>query len=207
MRFRTVDTYYRQGTFDFFSAYPNPYYSISFEIDATAVKAYAKGSGYPVYRSLCYFFCRAMGGIEDFRYRLRQGTLVLYDELHIGMTVPAPGRRFSFVHLPYDDDVVAFNRQADEVDALGRDRAQLAQEEHTNYIYVTAIAKVPFTSFAHAPGRERTDGAPRVAFGHFAQRGGRLWLPIGLTVNHLFIDGVALGELYENLCEVFAAPG
>ncbi len=207
MRFRHVDSYYRQETFDFFSQYPDPYYSISFEVEATAVKAFAKDAGYPVYRSLCYFFCRAMGRIEDFRYRLRQGALVLYDELHIGMTVPAPGRRFSFVHLDYDDDVVAFNRRADELDTQGRDRARLDQEEHSNYIYVTAIPKVPFTSFAHAPGRERTDGAPRVAFGHFLNRHGGLWVPIGLTVNHLFIDGVALGELYENLGQVFASPG
>lgn len=207
MRFHPVETYYRQGTFDFFSDYPNPYYSISFDLDATAIKAFAKASGHPVYRSLCYFFCRAMGRIEDFRYRLRQGEMVLYDELHIGMTVPAPGRRFSFVHLLYDDDVAAFHRRAEEIESQGRDRALLDQEPHTNYIYLTAVPKVPFTSFAHAPGRERTDGAPRVAFGNFFERDDRLWLPVGITVNHLFIDGVALGELYEGLCEVFASPG
>lgn len=207
MKFRLVEDYYRQQTFDFFANYPDPYYSISFDLDATAIKAFAKASGDPVYRSLCYFFTRAMGRIEDFRYRLRGGDLVLYEELHIGMTVPAPGRRFSFVHLHYDDDLAAFRRQADEVDQLGRQQAVLDQEEHTNYIYITAIPKVPFTSFAHAPGRERTDGAPRVAFGHFHEREGRLWVPVGITINHLFIDGVALGELYEGLCEVFSQPG
>ncbi len=206
MKYRAVTSYYRQETFDFFAAYPDPYYSISFDIEVSAVKDFAKQAGHPVYRSLCYFFTRAMTGIEDFRYRLRDGQLVLYDSLHLGMTVPAPGRRFSFVHLRYHDDVETFHRRADAVEPEGRDRATLDQEEHTNYIYITAIPKVPFTSFAHAPGRTRTDGAPRVAFGHFFPRDGRLWVPIGITVNHMFIDGVALGELYEALCQVFAAP-
>lgn len=206
MKFCHVEDYYRQETFDFFAEYPDPYYSISFDLDVTEVKAFAKASGLPVYRSLCYFFTLAMGRIEDFRYRLRNGRLVLYDALHIGMTVPAPGRRFSFVHLHFDEDHETFRRLADEQEDLGRQRAVLDQEEHTNYIYFTAIPKVPFTSFAHAPGRERTDGAPRVAFGHFFDRGGRLWVPVGITINHLFIDGVALGELYEGLCQVFANP-
>ena len=112
---------------------------------------------------------------------------------------------FSFVHFAYDPNVEAFNRTAREVLPPQDAPACLATLEHTNYIYFTSIPGVPFVSFAHASD-EPTHGAPRVAFGKFRRDGSRLLVPVGLQVNHLFIDGRALGALYERVTAVFADP-
>lgn len=43
---------------------------------------------------------------------------------------------------------------------------------------------------------------PQVTFGKF-----RLITPVSLQVNHVFIDGAALGRLYQRAAEVMASPG
>lgn len=203
--YRVVESYYRQPIFDFYRASRNPFYSLTFEIDAAPLKRFLDERGHPVYLNLCYFLTRAMQPLEDFRYRLVDDRIVLYDTIHPGLTYPAAGGLFSFVHLTYDPDLERFNRAAGAVLPPQDAPAVLANEEHSNYIFFTSIPGVPFTSFSHAsddPGH----GAPRVAFGKFRREGESLKIPIGIQVNHLFIDGRALGELYERAAAVFADP-
>jgi chloramphenicol O-acetyltransferase type A len=175
------------------------------ELDITELKAFVESRGYSTYANLCYFFTRAARSIEDFRYRVKDERIVLYDEIHVGMTVPAPGGLFSFAYVDYDPDVERYNRTAKAAMASSSDEASLAEEEHDNYIYFTALPGVPFTGFTHAFD-EWTGAAPNVAFGKFRRSANRLLVPIGVQINHIFIDGNALGELYERAREAFANP-
>ncbi len=203
--YREVESYYRRPIFDFYRASRNPFYSLTFELDAASVRAWARDRGHPVYVNLCYFLTRAMQPIEDFRYRLVDGRIVLYDEIHPGLTYPAADGLFSFVHLRYDPDSERFNEGARALLPAPDAPASLANEEHANYIFFTSLPGVPFTSFTHASD-DPTHGAPRVAFGRFTRDGERLRVPVGIQVNHLFIDGRALGDLYERAVAVFADP-
>ena len=207
MDYRIVESYYRQEVFDFFRPYANPFYSITWELDATAVVSWAKGRGFGVYANLCYFFCKAAQGIDDFRYRLLDGQIVLYDRLDIGLTYPAEGGVFRYVNRPWDGDPERFNHQLTEVLAAPEEGPHLASSEHTNAFYFTAIPGIPFTSFAHATPADTTEGAARVAFGMPTNTAGRRLVSVGMTVNHLFVDGAALGRLAEAAAEVFADPG
>ncbi len=201
-RHRIVETYYRQQHYDFWSRYQNPFYATTFHLDMTRLKAFADERGYSVYVNLCYFFTRAMRAVEDFRYRLLDGRLVLYDEIHPGLTLPAPGGLFTFAYYEYHPDVAVFNERAREISEEARRTVDLGESEHRNQIFFTALPKVPFTSFTHATCQP-TDAEPRVAFGQFAERDGRLLVPVGLQVNHMFIDGNALGELVEGAQRAF----
>lgn len=204
--YRVVDAYYRQQHFDFWSVYQNPFYAATVQLDVTRLKAFTDARGYSIYVNLCYFMTRALRAIEDFRYRLLDGRIVLYEEIHPGLTLPAPGGLFTFAYFEYDDDVAAFNARAAETSASARAKVDLGESEHRNWVFFTALPKVPFTSFTHAT-RLPTDTEPQVAFGQFAERDGRLWVPAGVQVNHRLIDGRALGEAVEKTQQVFDAAG
>ena len=99
MDFRIVERYHRQEHFDFYSKYGWPFYAATVRFDITALKEWAAERGHSTYLSLCYYFTRAAQAIEDFRYRIRDGRIVLYERLHPGLTVPAPGGLFSLALL------------------------------------------------------------------------------------------------------------
>jgi chloramphenicol O-acetyltransferase type A len=197
MDYRVVDSYYRQVQLDFFRRYRSPFYAVTFELDVTGFKRHVDERGLPTYVNLCWVFLRAMQGIEDFRYRLLDGRVVLYERLHPSLTVPAPGGRFSFCALWWDPDLDAFNRAAAAAMAAAGAASSLADPGRQNAVYFTALPGVPFTSFTHVVPDDPEAGQTQVAFGRFRDDGGRRRVPVGLQINHLFIDGAALGRLCD----------
>jgi chloramphenicol O-acetyltransferase len=73
-----------------------------------------------------------------------------------------------------------------------------------DFAYYTSLPKVPFTSFTHVALPDPTAGQPETAFGKFREVDGRTLVPVGVLVNHLFVDGADLGELYEGASGSFA---
>ena len=120
MSYRIVDDYYRQEHFDFFRSYEMPFYSIVFNIEITAVKAFSTDRGYPAYIPQCFLFARAMSRIEDFRYRVMNDQIVLHDHLEIAATLPAPNGAFSFAKFDHDPDLEGFLRHAETVSQQAR---------------------------------------------------------------------------------------
>ncbi len=201
--YRVVENYYRKEIFEFFRSYRNPFYSVSFRLQFSRLKAFLDERGWKTYLNLCYFFTRAIQPLEAFRYRHEEGRFVLHDAIHPGLTVPAAGGLFSFAYFPYVEDASLFNAEAvlPEPDAP----ADLAEDESTIYVYFTALPGIPFTTFTHATD-DPADAAPRVAFGMPYKDGGELWVPVGVQVNHAFIDGRALGDLYQRAVSCFENP-
>ena len=207
MAFRAVPDYYRRELFDFFSPYESPFWAVNFELEITTALARLRARELPVYLNLCYLFTRAAQPLEDLRYRLRGDEIVLHDRLDFGITEPAEGGRFRFFYCDYRSDLEAFNRRAEELRRRPR-RGGLGVEVDRDraWLFFSALPRVPFTGLTHA-WRDRDDDEPRVSFGRFAERRGRTFLPVGLQVNHRFVDGEAVGELVERAGAQFAESG
>lgn len=195
MSFRVLDPYPRRPHLEFFRRLPNPFYSFTFELDATRVRARARELGGSTYAALVWSYHRALSGIDAFRTRLQGEQVVLYPTLRVGMTVPAPERTFTFATLDWDPDAGRFLALARERMAAASARVDLSGGSAPDYAYYTALPGVPFTSFAHVALPDPTAGQPEAAFGRFRMEGERSFVPIGVLVNHLYVDGADLGEL------------
>lgn len=206
MSYEIVEDYYRQEHFDFFRTYEMPFYTITFNLEMTAVKALAEARRFPVYLTQCFLFARAMSRVEDFRYRVVNDRIVLHDQLEIAATLPAPKGAFSFAHFDHAPDLETFLRRSETVSKRARETASLKAIAEGNTILFTSLPGVRFTGFTHATPGDRTDGRARVAFGQFFEEQGRLMVPVGLGVNHIFIDGAAIGRLVEEVQTEFDNP-
>jgi chloramphenicol O-acetyltransferase type A len=150
-------------------------------------------------------FHRALLGVDAFRTRLLGDDVVLHDGLRIGLTVPAPGGRFTFADLDWNADATSFLAAARERIAVASSSVDLGAGAAPDFAYYTALPQVPFTAFTHAPLADPTAGQPETAFGKIREADGRLWVPASVQVNHVFVDGADLGALYELARESFAA--
>ena len=206
MGYEVVETYYRQALFDYYRRGPSPFYALTFDLNVDRLKGFVDQNKYRTHLNLCYFFTRAMRSVEDFRYRWLDGRIVRYEGLHPGTTVPAPGGLFSFAYFEYCEDVAVFNREAEPILREAGRRVCLEPTAHKNYIFYSALPQVRFTGLTHTASEGVTDGEPKVTFGKFFVRGGHLRVPVGIQVNHVFIDGRALGELTEAAQKAFDHP-
>jgi chloramphenicol O-acetyltransferase type A len=206
MAYQVVQDYYREEHFRFFRRYPSPFWAVTFELEITRLRELTRRRKYRIYPHLCHRLLRAAQPIDDFRYRLREGEIVLHDVLHPGLTVSAPDARFTFAHLNYAADSESFNRQAESVLAQAESGVSLAERHGRAWVFFSALPKIAFTGLTHAV-RGVDDTEIRVSFGKFREDGERLWVPVGLQVNHLFIDGGMVGELVERTQAEYADAG
>lgn len=198
MSFRVLHEYPRRAHLEFYRGYPSAYYSVSFELEAGLLRRQLKAAGVSTYAGFCWAFHRALLAIEAFRVRLHGEDVVLHDRLRLGLTVPAPARTFSFVNLEWDEDPSRFFPAAAE--AMTRASAQVDLRgggEAPDFAYYTAVPRLPFIGFTHVPLADPAAGQPAIAFGKFREEGERLLVPVGVQVNHMYVDGADLGELYE----------
>ena len=203
MSYRVLADYPRRPHFELYRRHPSPFYAVSFELDATRVRARARELGASTFAALVWTYHRALEPLAAFRTRFVDGELRLYDALTIGMTVPAPGRTFSFATLAFDADAPAWLARARAVMTDASTRIDLSGGAAPDFAYYTALPKVPFASFAHVPLADPMAGQPEAAFGKLGERDGRTLVPVGVLVNHRYVDGADLGDLYEALEESF----
>jgi len=203
MSFRVLVDYPRRAHLEFFRARGNPFYSMTFALDATRVRSRARELGASPYAALVWTYHRALSSIDAFRTRLDGDRVVLHDALRVGMTVPAPRRTFTFATLDWEPDAPAFLARARTVMADASTRVDLTGGAAPDFAYYTALPLVPFTSFAHVALPDPTAGQPEAAFGRFRAEGGRSIVPVGVLVNHLYVDGADLGELCDAARESF----
>jgi chloramphenicol O-acetyltransferase type A len=197
MAITVLADYPRRAHLEFYRANPSPFYAVTFELDAARVRARARAVSASTYAALCWALHRAVLQVEAFRVRLDGEEVVLHDRLRIGMTVPGPGRTFTFATHEWNPVGPEFLKAAAAEMARASAEVDLNHGNAPDFAYYTAVPGVPFLGITHAPHRDRTAGQPMTAFGKFREDGDRLWVPVGLQVNHMFIDGADLGDLFE----------
>jgi chloramphenicol O-acetyltransferase type A len=203
MSHRVLTDYPRRPHLDFYRRHPSPFYAISFDLDASAVRARARERGASTYAALVWCFHRALLGIEAFRTRLVGDDVVLLDTLRIGMTVPAPGGTYSFATADWDADAGRFLAASREAVTAVSGSVDLTGGG-ADFAYYTALPGVPFTGFTHATLADPLAGQPQTAFGRLHEAAGRLLVPVGIQVNHLYVHGADLGSLYDAASDSFA---
>jgi chloramphenicol O-acetyltransferase type A len=194
---RVLADYPRRAHLEFYRANPSPFYSVTFELEATRIRARAREVAGSTYAALCWGFHRAMLKVEAFRTRLDGEDIVLHDTLRIGMTVPGPGRTFTFATHEWNESGVEFLKAAGAEISRASEAVNLNRGGDPDFAYYTAVPGVPFMGITHAPLRDHTGGQPMTAFGKFREDGARLFVPVGLQVNHMYVDGLDISDLYE----------
>ena len=197
MATKVLTDYPRRAHLEFYRANPSPFYAVTFELEASRIRARAREVGGSTYAALCWAFHRALLKVDAFRVRLEGDDVVLHDTLRIGMTVPGPGRTFTFATHDWNESGVDFLEAAGQEIARSAGSVNLNRGNTPDFAYYTAVPGVPFLGITHAPHRDRTAGQPMTAFGKFREDGPRLFVPTGLQVNHMYVDGADISDLYE----------
>lgn len=184
----------RKEIYGFFSGVSHPFYMASFTADVTKLAAYTKRHGCSFYCALIYLCTRAMNGIENFRYVCGDDGVYLIDERVPSFTDRKAGSElFHIVNAPLEGDILEYCKAAKEKSANQTCFIDAA-EEGQNLAYFSCLPTLRLTALTNefdvlSPNLS-SDSVPRIAWGRYEERNGRLEITISLEVNHRFIDGI-----------------
>ena len=200
------NTWKRRELYEFFAPMSHPFYALTFPVDVTALKAYTKRNQISFYYAMVYAVTKAMESVEAFRYKCRGEEIVLHDRLVPSFTDLRPGSdQFYIVTLEAGDDLDDFCRRAKAASAAQTEflpRGPWAVDEE---IFFTCLPWFPMTSLTNERDVDPSDSVPRVAWGKYEEKDGRLELSLSLELNHRLVDGVHVGQFHAALASFLEA--
>lgn len=201
-------TWPRRELFEFYRDFDKPYFNICTRLDVTdLLKELRNHPGVSVALTYHYFALKAANEIEQFRYRLRNGQVLVHDVINGGTTLMLPNDTFTLVYFDYADKFAEFIGPAQRaIDHAKIDSAFRPRHEDDARIHCTTLPWISFTSFSHARNWRREDSVPKISFGKFSQENGRTLMPFSVEVHHALVDGLHVGRYVTRMEEMLARP-
>ncbi len=204
-RILDIENWNRKEHFRFFSEMDEPFFGIVSEIDCTDAYSFCKQNKIPFFLFYLHKAIIAVNQIEEFRYRIRDNEIVILDTIHVTSTVSRADNTFAFSFIPFTSSFREFTESAQvEIDSI-KNSAGLRLSENTgrmDVIHFSAVPWISFTGVSHARNFKITDSVPKITFGKYFQRNGRLIMAVSINAHHGLMDGFHAGkylQLFEQL--------
>lgn len=190
----------RRGHYELFRAMAYPYFNLCADVEIGPLLRAAREHSASFTVCLTYVLSRAANGIPELRQRIRGDEIVEHPVVHPSITLLGGDDLFTFCTLEYVELVGAFVRRAAE--AIDRARANPSIEDEPgrdDYLFMTAIPWVSFTSLMHPVPLSPPDSVPRIAWGRYRLEGVRRPMPLSLHAHHGLVDGIHAGRFFKRV--------
>jgi chloramphenicol O-acetyltransferase type A len=194
----------RREYYEHFGSCDDPYFGVSTTLDCTVAYEVCKRLGCSFFVYYMFESIKAVNQVENFRYRIIDKDIWLFERVHASTTVGRSDGTFSFALFEYTDEFGAFQKNAAaQIEAVQKTCGLNVDDDAKRFdvIHYTTLPWFSFTSFRHEKNFSYKESIPKIAFGKFFERENKKWLPISINVNHGLMDGYHISkylELFQN---------
>jgi chloramphenicol O-acetyltransferase type A len=202
MTYIDLDQWKRKEHFNFFYRMDYPQFNICMDIDVSNLLDYSKKNEISFYYSMIHAVTHVINDIEDFRYRIRDGKVVLHDLIHPSFTEMDASKNdlFRLITPDFNKDINEFIAHAKECSLHQKDYFGIERlAGRDDLIYITCIPWISFTHISHTISFNKNDSVPRISWGKYFHRNGRTMLPFSVQVHHALLDGFHVGKYVNQL--------
>jgi chloramphenicol O-acetyltransferase type A len=196
-----LDSWNRKEHFEFFSKMEEPFYGITSTIDCTKAYQKAKELQVPFFTYYLHKTLVAVNTIENFRYRIINEEIYIYNRIDASATIMREDKTFGFSLIEFNADIQKFAQiTKKEMNRIQTTTGLFTREfTETNLIHFSAIPWINFTSLSHARSFTFPDSCPKISFGKLMDENGKKSLAISVFVHHVLVDGYHVGLFLEEL--------
>ena len=204
MKVINTDEWARRAPYENFIKYTDPIFSLAVRMDVTALCARHAEKGTSFFADMLYMVSRAVNETEEFRLRLRDGNVVLYDVVQPSYIVMTDDGVIVTCRTDYCEDYNEFYARvrADvaRMKKSGTRNGSFNHRDDTESFYVSCLPWADIISVSDPYDLADRDNCsiPRITWGKFTDEGGRKKLTMNVSAHHALIDG-------EPVCRAFNA--
>lgn len=201
-----LNTWNRKEHFLFFKQMEEPFFGITTIIDCT--KAYSKSKELEISFFTYYLHktLQAVNEIENFRYRIIDNEVYVFDRIDASATILREDKTFGFSLIEYSNNINEFAEiTKKEITRIQATTGLFTREYPENLIHFSALPWINFTSFSHARSYSWPDSCPKISFGKIMDENGKKTMAMSIHVHHGLIDGIHLGEFLKCFQELMDA--
>ena len=201
-----LTTWNRKEHFLFFKQMEEPFYGITTTIDCTKAFAKAKELGVSFFSYYLHKTLSAVNAIENFRYRIIEDEVYVFDVIDASATVMREDTTFGFSYMPYAEKPIDFAQIVqNEIERIQTTTGVFTREYPENLIHFSALPWINFSSLSHARSFSWPDSCPKISFGKLTDENGIKSMPISVHVHHGLVDGYHVGLFLDALQQLMNA--
>ena len=193
-----ISSWKRRDHFNFFKSFDEPFYHINVNVECTDGLKKFKAAGHSVFA--WYFFNAMLASniVEEFRYRIEDDEVFIYDVIHASPTVSRENGTFGFGQVNYEDNFESFQKSLkDEIDRVRGLDGLFTSPERPDVIHYSALPWFSFTGLSHPRNYGDGDSIPKITFGKIFEQDGKSYLPLSVQVHHGLVDGYHVSKFVE----------
>ena len=195
-----LNSWNRKEHFLFFKQMEEPFYGITTTIDCTQAYTKAKAIGVSFFSYYLHKTLSAVNAVENFRYRIIEDEVYVFDVIDASATVMREDTTFGFSYMPFTEDINEFTQIVQtEIERMQTTTGVFTREYPENLIHFSALPWINFTSLSHARSFTWPDSCPKISIGKLTDENGKKSMPISVHVHHGLADGYHVGLFLEKL--------
>lgn len=207
MKYIDIENWKRKDHYNYFKSLSYPHFSISGNLDITSFYKYIKENELPFFISVLYAAVKTANNIREFKFRIREDKVIEHETVSPSFTVMTEGEVFGFCASKFTDIFTDFKN--DTLTAIEKAKNNVSIEDEPgrdDLLYITSIPWVSFTRVTHPINMNPVDCIPRISLGKYFEEGGRMKLPLSVQAHHALVDGIHVGQFFNNLQEILNEP-
>lgn len=194
-----VEKWSRKDHFNFFNQFDEPFFGVTVDIDCTIAYHKCKKEGIGFFLYYLHQSLAAANAIENFRLRIEDHQIYLYDQVNASAVINRADNSFGFSYIDYFTDFKIFEAAAKiEIENVRNATGLNLQGNNDNVIHISAMPFLKFTSLSHARSFSFKDSCPKFSFGKMTEVNGLKSMPLSIHVNHALADGYHVGLFVDN---------
>ena len=199
---------HRKKHFDFFRRMDQPHFNICANVEIGNFLDFIKKGNYPFTPTMVYFIAKVANEIPAFRWRVRGEKILEHEAVHPSFTVNTEEADvFSFCTVDYYAQFPLFLENTLQVmDKMLTEPSMEDEVNRDDYLFLSAIPWVSFTSFAHAMHYEPADSVPRFTWGKYFKEGDKILMPLSVQAHHAVVDGRHTGKYFQQFQKYMQHP-
>lgn len=198
-----INSWNRKEHFEFFSAFDEPFFGITTPINCTIAMKRAKEIEIPFFVYYLHKTLEAINKVENFRLRIENKKVYLYNEIDASATIMREDKTFGFSFMKFHEDINEFNKMAQkEIERIQSTIGVFTREYPENIIHFSAVPWINFTSLTHSRNFKIEDSCPKISFGKVVEENGQKIMSLAVLAHHGLVDGYHMGlfvEEFQNL--------
>lgn len=202
-----LSTWPRRRHFDIYGRGNYPYIGLTVRLDVTSLVHACRERGESFFVAMLHAATRAANSVENFRYRVVDGEVFLYDMTHPSFTVFNPeDELFYFANVKYTEDYIAFRERA-AVEMEKAVRTRNLDGDRVGVIFVSCLPWLDYVDLVQPLSLSPNDSVPRLFWGrHIEGPDKRLSLSFSITAHHGLLDGIHVARMVDALRAALDRP-
>ena len=192
-----VSKWKRKEHFEFFSKFDDPTFGIVSHIDCTFAYRFSKEKKSSFFAYYLHKSIIAANQIEEFRYRIQDDKVIIYDTIYATTTIARKDNTFAFSFIGYDKDFAIFETYVQkEIEETQKTTGLRLRKDSSrqDVIHYSCLPWFEFTGLKHPKNFHPKNSIPKIVFGKIFTKEEKIFLPISIEAHHGLMDGWHLGE-------------